>query len=92
MFENTIIYDTQCQVLETVLRNKFNNSRYYASFGYLQVLKRSELKLQWKPGETIFFRCSKAASPYPVMGSNKNSNSSMLLCMSWLPTRMKIIK
>ena len=26
------------------------------------------------------------------MGSVPNSNSSMLLCMSWLPTRMKKIK
>ena len=49
--------------LETVIRNKFKHSRYYASSGYLQVLKRSELKLQRKPGETIFFRCSKAANP-----------------------------
>ena len=28
--------------LETVIRNKFKHSRYYASSGYLQVLKRSE--------------------------------------------------
>ena len=28
--------------LETVIRNKFNNSIYYASFRYLNVLKKSE--------------------------------------------------
>ena len=28
--------------LETVVRNKFKHSRYYASSGYLQVLERSE--------------------------------------------------
>ena len=46
--------------LETVIRNKFKHSRYYASSGYLQVLKRSEQKLWREPGETIFFRCSRA--------------------------------
>ena len=46
--------------LVTVIRNKFKDSRYYASSGYLQVLKGSEQKLQRKPGETIFFRCSRA--------------------------------
>ena len=48
---------------ETVIRHKFKHSRYYASSGNLQVLKRSKLKLQRKFGETIFFRCSKAANP-----------------------------
>ena len=28
--------------LKTVIRNKFKYLRYYANFGYLQVLKRSE--------------------------------------------------
>ena len=51
--------------LEFVIRNKFKHSRYYASSGYLQVLKGigSELKPQRKPDETIFFRCSRAANP-----------------------------
>ena len=49
--------------LETVIKNKFKHSRYYASSVFLQVLKRNELKQQRKPGETIFFRCSKAANP-----------------------------
>ena len=30
--------------LKTVAKNKFKHSRYYASPGYLQVLKRSEKK------------------------------------------------
>ena len=47
--------------LETVVRNKLKHSIYFASSDYLHTLKRSELKLQRKPGETIFFRCSKAA-------------------------------
>ena len=46
--------------LETVIRNKFKHSRFYASSNYLQVLKRSEEILRRKPGETIFFRCSSA--------------------------------
>ena len=45
--------------LETVIRNKFNTQRYYDSSGYLQVHKWSELKLQRKPLETIFFQMLK---------------------------------
>ena len=44
--------------LETVIRNKFKHSRYYASSHYLKVLK----KLQRKPDETIIFMCSRAAN------------------------------
>ena len=46
--------------------------------------------MQREHSETIFFRCSRAA--YSVMGSDRNSNSSMLLCMSCLPIRVKMIK
>ena len=45
MFGVIIIYDAQRQVyseLETVIRKKFKQSRYCASSGYLQVLKRPE--------------------------------------------------
>ena len=45
--------------LETVIRNIFLHSSYYARFGYLPVLKRYE-KMRRKPGETIFFICSRA--------------------------------
>ena len=60
-------YNLSCSMagnpeFETVIGNKFKHSRYYANYGYLQVLKMSELKLQRKPSETIFFRCSKAAN------------------------------
>ena len=63
MFGDTIIYDAQKagnSDLETMIRNIFKHSRYYANSGYLQVFKRSESKLRRKPGETIFFRCSRA--------------------------------
>ena len=41
MFGNTIIYDAQWQVTLNlkVIRNKFKHTRYFASSGYLQVLK-----------------------------------------------------
>ena len=60
VFGKTIIYDAQWQVALT-----WNSDQEYIQTltGYLQVLKRSELKLQRKPGEDIFFRCSKAANP-----------------------------
>ena len=58
MFGDTIM--AGYSELETVIRNVFKHSRYYASSGYLQVLKRSDVKLQRKPGKTIFFRCSRA--------------------------------
>ena len=48
--------------LETVTSNQFKNIRYYASSSYLQILKRSELKLQRKPGESVVVRCSRAAN------------------------------
>ena len=48
--------------LETVIKDKFKHSRYYVSSGYLQ-------KKNWtEPGETIFFRCSKAANPVASYG------------------------
>ena len=61
MFGDTIIYDAQRQVteLETVIKNIFRHSRYYAKSGYLQVVKRSKLNLWRKPDKTIFFRCSR---------------------------------
>ena len=62
--EHDLLYSkTGNSELETVTRNKFKHSRYYASLSYLQVLKRYESKLQRKPGETVFFRCSRAANP-----------------------------
>ena len=42
--------------LEIVIRNKFKNLRYYTRSGYLQVLKRSEYKLQRKADESIFLQ------------------------------------
>ena len=61
MFGMTIIYDAQWQVALII----WNSDQEYIQTltGYLQVLKTSELKLQWKPGENIFFRCSKVADP-----------------------------
>ena len=61
MFGNTIICDAQRQVTdhETVTSSK---TRYYTRSSYLQVLKRSEQKLQRKPGEGIVFRCLRAAN------------------------------
>ena len=62
MFGKIIIYDAQWQVtlnLKQWSGINSNTQRYYDSSGYLRVLIRSELKLQKKPGETIFFRCSK---------------------------------
>ena len=63
MFGKIIIYDAQWQVTLNLNQSSGINSntqRYYYSPGYLQVLKRSELKLRRKLGETIFFRCSTA--------------------------------
>ena len=37
---NCIDYVSTNPELEAVIKNKFKNSRYYASSGYLQVLKR----------------------------------------------------
>ena len=48
--------------LETVTMNLFKNIRHYACSTYLQVSKRSEQKLQRKPGESVVFRCSRAAT------------------------------
>ena len=66
MIGDTNVYDAQRQLgssePETVIRNKFKHSRYYASSGYLQVLKRSEYKMQRKPVEAIFFRWLRAAN------------------------------
>ena len=45
MFGDTKIYDAQRQVtlkLETVIRNLFKHSRYYANSGYLQGIKLGE--------------------------------------------------
>ena len=77
--------------LETVLKPKFKHKNYVSS-AYLQVLKRSELKWTRKPGETIFSDPQGHLTPLPVVGSDRNSNSSKLLCMSLLPSRMKKIK
>ena len=48
MFGDTIMIGNS--ELETVFRNKFKHSRYYASSVNLKVLKEAE--------ETMFFRCS----------------------------------
>ena len=47
MFRDTIIFDAQKagnSELETVIRNKFKYSRYYASSDYLHILTRFEKK------------------------------------------------
>ena len=41
---------------ESVISTKFKHSIHNASSGFLQVLKRSESKLQRIPGESIFFQ------------------------------------
>ena len=76
--------------LETVIRPKFNTI-HFASSAYLQVLKRSELKWGRKPGE-LFSEPQGQLTPLSVVGSDRNSNSSKLLCMSLLPIRMKKTK
>ena len=54
--QHNIFYNAQRQVtLNLKPRSVLNsNTEYYASPAYLQVLKRSEVKLLRKPGETIF--------------------------------------
>ena len=42
-----------------------------------------------KPGKLYFSDAQGQLISMSVMRSDQNSNSSMLLCMSWLPTRMK---
>ena len=61
--------------LETVIRNKFKHSRYNASSGYLQVLKRFEQKCGGNLVKLYFSDAEGQITLQSVMILDKNSNA-----------------
>ena len=57
------------------------NVRYLAAL--YERIRKILIKLQRKPDETRISDAQGQLTPKSVMGSDRNSNSSMLLCMSW---------
>ena len=89
-FGDTIFYNALKVTLNLTQQSVLNsNTRYYTSSAYLQLLKKkNELKLPKNHLGNYIFRPSVAANSI-VSNSDRNSNTSKLLCMSLLPKRMK---
>ena len=86
-FGDTIFYNAlKLVTLNLTQQSVLNsNTRYYTSSAYLQLLKK---KLPKNHLGNYIFRPSVAANSI-VSNSDRNSNTSKLLCMSLLPKRMK---
>ena len=89
MFGDTIFYNAQRQEiseLETEIRPKF---KHKICQGCLPtVIKKICIKMAEKTWKIYILNIQEPLTPLSVVGSDQNSNSSELLCMSMIPTRM----
>ena len=90
MFGDTIFYNAQrpeISELETAIRPKYKHD-ILCQFCLPTIFKKICIKMAEKTWGNYILNIQGQLTPLSVVGSDRNTNLSELLCMSMIPTRM----